>query len=487
MSHSQRSLPPARVRARIGALVFALLLTAALGSRAAAADCGCPPPADTTGVVWQGNRPLALHEIAALLAPVMSFSPDEPLLRRSAPIPAAHPCDTPADQAVVYYQINSMVIRDQAVTRPAESDPAFFDKVQYMRLRYFFYYPIDLGTHGHRHDVEGVGMEVLLEHDANGCRRVRLQRVLAFAHGLPLYNNRLRITDDTKLPITLMVEEGKHASCIDRNADGMFTPGYDVNERINDAWGVRDVFGSGHLLGGGYRAAMTKHREKADRVLPPVAELEGCRFGLRSWHASEPSRGHYELRAGDGLAPCAGLGTSAESTFFANGMMIANRFGTSHVPTQHSSKLNADFGSLDDPERLLPGVSVRFDEGDALLSVATMGFDMGEGWLVPRLGLGRKLSAEMLFTPSATAWTCPYVSTGWEHRTRRPSILGGSNRLDAMVTEVGVKFRFALPEGKSRFTSLGYRFGGMRLGVRFNGLERIEHLRLTAAIGAGVF
>ena len=41
--------------------------------------------------------------------------------------------------------------------------------------------------------------------------------------------------------VTLLVEEGKHAVAPDRNADGVYTPGYDVNKRIKDAWGVRDV------------------------------------------------------------------------------------------------------------------------------------------------------------------------------------------------------------------------------------------------------
>jgi len=53
----------------------------------------------------------------------------------------------------------------------------------------------------------------------------------------------------------VLVEEGKHASCTDRSADGHYTPGFDVTERVNDAWGVRDTLarevGSGASTGSG--------------------------------------------------------------------------------------------------------------------------------------------------------------------------------------------------------------------------------------------
>ena len=50
-------------------------------------------------------------------------------------------------------------------------------------------------------------------------------------------------------PVRVLVEEGKHASILDRNGDGVYTPGYDVNSRVNDAWGLRDVLGSSVLMG----------------------------------------------------------------------------------------------------------------------------------------------------------------------------------------------------------------------------------------------
>ncbi len=65
-----------------------------------------------------------------------------------------------------------------------------------------------------------------------------LTRVIGEAHGNPWYYNVLDIDRETTLPMHLLVEEGKHAMATDKNADGYYTPGYDVTTRINDAWGV---------------------------------------------------------------------------------------------------------------------------------------------------------------------------------------------------------------------------------------------------------
>jgi hypothetical protein len=52
--------------------------------------------------VWQARGPLGLREIASLLAPMLWFSADEPLLAEGQPpIPTAHPCDIAAGGAVV--------------------------------------------------------------------------------------------------------------------------------------------------------------------------------------------------------------------------------------------------------------------------------------------------------------------------------------------------------------------------------------------------
>ena len=69
----------------------AVALAAKIGVIAPVKACG-----QTPGVVWQGTDRLSLSEIAGLLAPMLWFSADEPLLAEGRPpIPTAHPCDKP--------------------------------------------------------------------------------------------------------------------------------------------------------------------------------------------------------------------------------------------------------------------------------------------------------------------------------------------------------------------------------------------------------
>jgi len=42
-------------------------------------------------------------------------------------------------------------------------------------------------------------------------------------------------------------------------------------------------------------------------------------------------------------------------------------------------------------------------------------------------------------------------------------------------------------KGKARIVSLGYHFGGVRLGVRASGYPMLQNLRAVIEIGAGVF
>ena len=93
-------------------------------------------------------------------------------------------------------------------------------------------------------NLETAEFEVWLEGDP-GCRRVRLASVEGLAHGSRWYSNTLKVRPDIKYPVTLFVEEGKHSTAPDRNADGAYMRGYDVTERLNDAWGVRDSLGQG--------------------------------------------------------------------------------------------------------------------------------------------------------------------------------------------------------------------------------------------------
>lgn len=482
---------PRRLLRALGALL--VLSSSVLFARESRADCDCPVPADTLGVVWQGKQPLTLRQVAELVAPVLEYSPDEPMFRRAPAIPSPHPCDRPASGAVVYYQTRALFHRGAELPLPLDQVADFSDRVRTLYLRFFFYYPEDMGTHGHRHDVEGVEMEIDFER-VGDCRLLRLDRTRAFAHGAPEYENRLRTTEDTRVPVALLVEEGKHASCTDRNGDGVYTPAYDTNERVRDAWGVRDIFGSGYMLGSAYAAKMTKPRREADRVLPPEPSAAMCAtFVESSYDASKPSRGRYELRAGDSLDMCPDVGTPAESTFFARGMMIANGFGVTGQVEQFQYDFEPHIGKLRWVANLVTSTNLVLDEGQARLSFTGRGLDIGEGWIVPRAAIGwRSFTADLVFTPSAVVWVSPYASLGYEHhrlkaRTLTGAIASSEHRRDEFASELGLKLRFSVPPGRMRVLSLGQRFGGLRFGVRMNGFERIRTPRFIVAIGGGHF
>ncbi|MGH9163849.1 MAG: hypothetical protein ACRD2X_28185 [Vicinamibacteraceae bacterium] len=419
-----------------------------------------------------------------MLAPVLWFSPDEPLLSgQGALIPAPYPCDRASDRAVVYYQITDVhLLGNREATFPVEDDPELFKKARALVVRYFFYYPEDHGLSPHRHDLEAVDVELSLERQSSGCFDLRVRRVTGLAHGLEWYSNILEVERDTRFPIAVLVEEGKHASCPDRNADGQYTPGYDVTARVNDAWGVRDVMATGRLLSSGYRAELSKQRRPEHRLLPPDVPLT-CASGQRSVLPGEPSLGQYELRPARGIRVC----DSAPEAGSLARLTKVNRFGARHAPRQHRETEPQDL-ELGSPTGLLAGVGLRVDGGNLGGFVTLRGIDFGEGWIVPRFGLANGFSAEMLITRSASRWVDPYVSLGVELDALDPRILPDQpeERRSAFVSEVGFKFRVQV-SGRARWLTLGSRFGGLRLGVRFNGLNDINYARWVLEVGPGVW
>jgi len=248
------------------------------------------------GLVWHGDRRyLTFEELAAYCAPVLWFSPDEPLLNGAAGKdirqPTFFPFEPGADQPVVYYRIRGVQMdTDYAQETPilSDADPERrstridLAQVRGIDLDYFFFYPSEEGLGAHKYDVEAVEMKLVVvwprRHPDLGYW-VTVQKITAKAHGILWYDNNLEVDRHTRFPCHLLVEEGKHASCTDKNADGHYTPAYDVNLRVNDAWGVRDVMASGSLYSGGFQAWMAKPRHPEHRVLPPLPEDSP----LRSW------------------------------------------------------------------------------------------------------------------------------------------------------------------------------------------------------------
>lgn len=494
---------PARLRMAGAARLTALAcLTALLGTASAPdsqtakpatrqAVCACPGPQagePLRGVVWQGDpgSVIDLPAIAHMLAPILWFSSDEPLLLRSAnPIPQPHPGDAPANSAVVYFQAIDLILRGQEhITGPLESEPRFFEKVAQVRIKYFFYYPEDIGLKPHRHDLEAVVMSVHLDQLDDGCRRIRVDRVEGLAHGLDWYSNILRVADDTVFPLTVLVEEGKHASAPDRNADGVYTPGYDSNVRINDAWGIRDVLGSAVLLGSRYTASMSKPRDEGFRLFPPAGpELCGQRMPPSA--RGSASLGRYILRPAaqspGGIPP----GPDAKRLFQ---MMRFHRFGPDWPTKQYSSISARSLSTPDNVFRILSGFNFRWDTDRVGGSIQGPGLDLREVWVVPRFLLMDGWATEAIVTPSASRWVDWYAALGYERDIIRiPASDGGNPELlRGFASELGLKFRVTMP-GRARWAVLGYRFSGIRLGIRTSGFNRMREPRFVIEIGAGAF
>jgi hypothetical protein len=110
------------------------------------------------------------------------------------------------------------------------------------------------------------------------------------------YDNTLGVDEYTRFPMHLLVEEGKHATCTDKNADGYYTPNYDVNRRVNDAWAVRDVIRGGTLYTGGYQSWVSKVRQPQHRVFPPLPNDSPLRRQFVKSGEYAPDQAVYVLR-----------------------------------------------------------------------------------------------------------------------------------------------------------------------------------------------
>ena len=487
---------------RLGALILCGFATSAeasatgqaLSTPQAQTVCSCPDPFDTdlpAGIVWQGPPPAPdLTALARLLAPVLWYSSDEPLIlkRPGSPIPHPHPCDKPGGTPVVYYQATAIVLRgDERVEGSGETDPDFFAKVDHFVLKFFFYYDEDFGLSPHPHDLEAINVLVELERTDEGCFRVRVPRVEGLAHGVHWYSNILKAERDMVFPVRVLVEEGKHASILDRNADGVYTPGYDVNSRVNDAWGLRDVLGSAVLMGAGFSATMAKPREDPFRLLPPDdAPVCGRQ---RSVPVAAPAEnlGRYELRPASRVPVCNPPGPAPDLLL---AMMRFHRFGSEWPAGQHRSDLSRVLSHPQNFFRVISAVNLRLDSERLALSVQGPGLDLTEVWLVPRGHINdRGWALEALITPSASRWADWYVAMGYEDGLVTEILVEEPRqeiKVDGFVSEVGIKFRVAV-SGKARWALLGYNFGGVRLGIRANGFTRLKHPRLIVEVGAGVF
>jgi hypothetical protein len=253
-----------------------------------------------------------------------------------------------------------------------------------------------------------------------------------------------------------------------------------VNRRIKDAWGVRDVLGSGALISPRYETSMTKPRRPRYRVAPE-SPLPSCIDEQhRSIEEGDDVLARYQLRQSRHVPICSGIVAPRA----LEGSMRLNAFGLGRAPTQQrfagleSALLQPPSG----PGALVPSVAFRWDQGPGV-ALLFHALDLRELYVVPRFTLvtGPQTSIEALITQTAAQFASGYFSTGaaYEH----PANAANGWRF---VLETGVKFRVTL-KGWQRIFSLGYSFAGARLGVRSDGFDHLTNLRVVFELGAGAF
>ena len=451
-------------------------------------------------VVWHGADPqMPIERLAAYCGPIVWFSPDEPLLNdktgKDIMIPEPFPFEPAATGPVVYYRVRQIVTHPDAtgiayVPNSADRGASVVDlqNVSGIDLDFFFYYSKETGLGGHKHDVESVEMQlIVLNRPECNERLLVVTRVVGKAHGVQWYDNTLHVDEYTRFPIHIFVEEGKHASCTDKNGDGYYTPGYDVNRRVNDAWGVRDIISSGSLFTGGYQAWMAKVRHPEHCVFPPLPENSPLRGRLSEDGVYAPDNAIYELRPFP----------SAERAEKDLVHFIADK-GDPDWPEVEELNGIQQFREWADSETFVKSLSVSFyADGNYGIAfsfpffiVKNLEDPMGGGFITQRMAFTDKDLRDFTwmanYSPSASRWIDPYLAAGVEwNKEDAPG--GGTTSRSDMVIETGLKFRASLAHTPFRFVTRVADFWGVRFGVKSYGFFDINTLRYVIEVGAGTW
>ncbi len=469
----------------------------------------CDPEA-LPGVVWWGaDRYMTAKRLVSYAAPIIWFSPDEPNLQGAEGEDIRHPepftFDAPAEGPVLYYQILDIQVREEAEESQAferienDIDASRIDlrAVVGLNVSFYAYYQTEEGFGAHPHDVEPASFRLALLRGSDvtdyvgecpdDLHLIAVARSTGKAHGLVWYWNILDTDEMTRFPMHLLVEEGKHGFGTDKNGDGLFTPAYDVNVRVNDAWGVRDVIRTGMLFSGGYQPWMTKARQPEHRVLPPLPEdsplLEPLAESVDGMELAV-----YEIRpfpspelAGEDQALRYLMENQAELGW--------PDMGRIHDPEQ--------FGQFLEEGAVLKSFSLSaYADGDLGFSfvfpffvVAHLNFPMTGGYVVHRMYLKddrlRDFGWMLTYMPSASRWVDTYFGAGYEGEDEKDPE-GSVSRKRGFVLETGLKFRANIAYSPLKFLPFTH-FWGVRLGVKYRGFWNIDRLTYVIEIGAGSF
>jgi len=497
-------------------LSLVLLLSISCLSRQAAAakkiadfevnaeDVPCCDYNSIQAVVWYGNDSLMTAEdLAAYCAPVLWFSPDEPLLMetegRDIMLPEPFPFEDTPDRPVVYYRVRNLMVDgdeemayEESLTDRGQSviDLAHVVAVD---LDFFFYYHAESGFGGHAHDVESAEFKVFIwkRTECEDCRYgVVVTRVIGKAHGVLWYDNTLVLDEYAKFPLHVMVEEGKHASCTDKNGDGYFTPGYDVNRRVNDAWGVRDVIRGGALSSASYEAWMSKVRQDKHRVFPPLPADSPNRRHFTENGVYAPDNAVYELRPFPTAA-------KAERDLVH---FIADKGDTNWPSLEAASSLKS-IVEWNNAESFVKSISISLmADGDLGVSVIlpffifkTLEDPIAGGYICQRVYFKdkslRDIGWMLLYTPSASRWVDGYFSGGveWDKYDVYENDVWSTKTRTDFVMETGIRFRANLAHSPFSFMSFLTDFWGIRVGIKNYGFWDIDRLTYVLEIGSGTW
>jgi hypothetical protein len=452
-------------------------------------------------LVWTGtDSTMTFDELASYCGPILWFSPDEPLVEETPGLdirmPTTFPFEEAPDAPVVYYRVRTLIQAPDGHGEPfvAGTDRGStvinFSKVVAIDLDYFFYYPSEEGFGGHKHDVESTEMKVFVWKRDN-CPEcpysLIIARVNCKAHGVLWYDNTLEVDEYTKFPMTVLVEEGKHAGCTDKNGDGYYTPGYDVNVRVNDAWGVRDVIRGGGLFSGGFESWFAKVRTPDFRVYPPLPEDSPLRDLYVIDGVYAPDNAKYEVRPFPPYQEAEAAGDPKLVPFIEDK-------GHHDWPELESASSVKQVTKWMSGESFVKSVSLAFRmDGEAGFSAVFPFFvfwhfadPVGGGWVMSRVYWKdkqlRDFGYNALYTTSASRWIDGYFSVGVE---RRMNDLGATNWL--WVAETGFKFRANIKHSPLSFLSKLTDFWGIRIGLQYYGLLPVTELGYVVEIGGGTF
>jgi hypothetical protein len=464
--------------------------------------------------LWTSDEPpITLDALAQRAAPILIFSPLEFLRKRVPPIgiPGTVGVLEPfaGQRPVVYYRIRSIrvrpgraeapwsevqkeMVRDRHTTWSCD-DPRSrrADELDFLTIRYFFYYPKDEGIGGHPHDLEAVELEVrsrpfCVDGPTRCFYALTVASASGSAHGAGWYTNVLSVEDthDTVLPLTFIVERDKHASSPDRDGNGTYQPYYDTNKYNRDAWGIRDVVSSGWLGGATFRGDLNDDRRTVAPLYPPHSAKH-----LQELYTATTERpwgkATYRLEPSERNEACdRPVGHTDDDQRLKHLMDGKNFCGEGETEVKHGT-----FGLADFFQAISPGPSGRYgfmsyfqrlsfamrhDDGFGVSMVVPVGGELPlfGGWLVPKINFVptwkgpfrpnadvQSFATDLLYAPTGSRVTDWYLSGGAERwlDTQSSVLRWGA------AGEAGLKFRFNVENLQK---VLGFQFVGFRLAVR---------------------